>query len=70
MFRMEPGIIEFDYINYRGGRRHRRAEIKSIFWGTSEYYKVPTWLAEGVDLERNVRRIYNMSNMSSVVHLS
>ncbi len=69
MFKMEPGQIEFDYVNWKNESRHRRAEIHGIHWGTSEYYPEPTWLADGIDLDRNVRRTYNMMNMKNVVHI-
>lgn len=65
--RVEPFTITFDYTNWRGEERHRRAVIRSVYFGTTEYYPEPTWLLDGVDLERNVERTYRASSMRNVM---
>lgn len=69
MLNVQPGNIECDYLNWRGEMRHRRIEVRGLHWGTSEYYKEPGWLLDGVDIDRNVQRTYRLASMSNVVHL-
>lgn len=63
---VEPHVIEFDYVNWKSNRGHRKVEVRGIRFGTSEWYPQPTWLMSGIDLDKGERREYKMANMSNV----
>lgn len=59
-------VIEFDYVNWKGEKGHRRALIKGFYYGATEYHKEEQWLLEAHDLDKNEDRIFAMRDMSNV----
>lgn len=59
-------IIQFNYINWRGLGDIRKALINEIYYGSNEYHPNPQFLMKAYDLDKNVERIFAMSDMSDV----
>jgi hypothetical protein len=58
--------IEFDYVNWKGNKGHRRAEIDEFYYGSTEYHPKPQWLLSAFDLDKKEYRIFAMKDMSNV----
>lgn len=59
-------VIEFDYINWKGEKGHRKAIIKGFYYGNTEYHKEDQWLLEAFDVEKGEDRVFAMKDMSNV----
>lgn len=59
-------IIQFNYINWRGLGDIRKVLINEIYYGSNEYHPNPQFLMKAYDLDKNVERIFAMSDMSDV----
>ena len=58
--------VAFDYTNYRGERATRRALLRDIYFGSTEYHPEDQWLVAGHDLDKNEDRIYAIKDMRPV----
>lgn len=67
LFSMNPKILEFDYVNYRGEQSHRQVIPTSVEFGTSPHHPEPTWLLRATCLDRKAERTFKMSDMTNVV---
>lgn len=56
--------IEFTYKNWRGETGRRRAEPRSIRFGTSPYHTEPQWLMSAIDLDKGQLREFAMRDMA------
>ena len=62
--------IEFDYVNYRGEKSHRRVLFQRItYWG-NEWHRDPQWLMVALDLDKGVTREFAMKDMTNVGHIN
>lgn len=61
--------IEFDYVNWRGERSHRRVEVDGFYFGSTEYHKEDQWLLKAYDIDRQEDRIFAMKDMSNVTDI-
>lgn len=59
-------ILEFDYVNWKGIKGHRRVEVFSIYYGNTEYHPEDQWLMAAIDLHKGESRIFAMKDMSNV----
>lgn len=67
MFTLEMGVnIQFDYVNWKGEKRHRKVLPKEVLYGSTEYHKEEQWLLRGLDLDKKEERIFAMKDMSNV----
>ncbi len=58
--------ISFRYKNWRGETAERHAEVKEIWFGSTEYHRNPQWLMRAVDLEKGAERDFAMADMYNV----
>ncbi|MCM3387261.1 hypothetical protein M3649_03830 [Ureibacillus chungkukjangi] len=58
--------IEFDYVNWRGEKGHRRTEVNMLYFGSTEYHPEEQWLLDGFDLDKSDFRTFAMKDMSNV----
>jgi predicted DNA-binding transcriptional regulator YafY len=58
--------IEFDYVNWKGIKGHRKVEIDEFHYGSTKYHPETQWLLEAFDLDKNEFRIFAMKDMSNV----
>lgn len=58
--------IDFDYVNWKGEKSHRRALIKGFYFGNTEYHIENQWLLEAFDVDKNEDRVFAMKDMSNV----
>lgn len=61
-------VIEFDYVNWRGVSGHRKAEVMSTFYGSTEHHPEEQWLLKGYDMNKDAVRIFGMRDMSNVIY--
>ena len=61
--------IEFDYVNWKGNRSKRRAEVNEYYFGSNEYHPEPQWLLEAYDLDKKAMRMFALKDMSNVKHI-
>ncbi len=67
MLEVQRGLfIEFDYINWKGVKGRRKALVRNIYYGFSEYHPEEQWLLKGFDEKKQDMRIYAMKDMSNV----
>jgi hypothetical protein len=62
----ETVTVKFAYINHRGERRDRHVLVRSIRWGTTQWYPRPGWLMGGMDLDKGKEREFCMRNMAPI----
>lgn len=58
---------EFVYKNYKGEVERRKVRPTKFYYGTTEWYPIPGWLMEGLDIEKDVMRAFSCPNMTEVV---
>lgn len=58
--------IEFEYVNWKGIKEHRRIGVCEFYYGSTEHHKEPQWLLEGFDLEKKTFRKFAMKDMTNV----
>lgn len=62
-------VIEFDYVNHRGEKGHRRAVIvEGPVYSHSRYHGEAQWLLRAYDLDKDAIRLYAMRDMTNVRH--
>jgi predicted DNA-binding transcriptional regulator YafY len=61
--------VRFDYINHEGRKGQRRALIRNIRWGTSDWYATPQWLLLCWDLDKQDMREFALANMSNITQV-
>ena len=61
--------IQFDYVNWRGEQATRRAEVKGIQYGATEYHPETQWLMSAWDIEKQANRVFAMNDMKNIVVL-
>jgi predicted DNA-binding transcriptional regulator YafY len=67
MLEMKIGkILEFDYLNWKGEKGHRRVQVNRIYYGSTVYHNTNQWLLEALDLDKQQFRLFAMSDMSNV----
>ena len=59
-------VIEFDYVNWKGEKGHRRALVSGFYYGNTEYHKESQWLLVALDLDKDEERVFAMNDMSNV----
>lgn len=59
-------ILEFDYVNYKGEAGHRRAQFKSVRFGSSPWHQEPQWLMKAVDLDKQEEREFALKDMTNI----
>lgn len=63
-------ILEFDYINWKGIKGHRKVKVFAIYYGGTEYHPEDQWLMGAIDLDKGEHRIFAMKDMSNVKVIS
>jgi hypothetical protein len=58
--------IEFDYVNWKGKKGHRKARVLGFFFGTTEFHKEEQWLMQASDLDKKEERTFAMRDMSNI----
>jgi predicted DNA-binding transcriptional regulator YafY len=58
--------LEFDYLNWRGEQARRCVNPLSIRFGTSEWYRDPTWLLMAWDIDKKDRREFAIDRMRNI----
>jgi hypothetical protein len=58
--------LEFDYINWKGVKGHRSAEVQGIYYGSTKFHKEPQWIMEAYDLDKRESRDFAMKDMANV----
>lgn len=59
-------FLKFFYTNWRGEKSHRKAQIDTIYFGSTEYHKEGQWLMEAFDMDKNALRVFAMKDMEDV----
>lgn len=62
--------IEFDYLNWKDEKSHRRIEVGELYYGSSEWHPQKQWLLEGYDLDKKATRIFALKDMGNVKKIS
>lgn len=62
--------IEFDYVNYKGEKSHRRISPRFIRYGTSQWHAAPQWLMQAMDLDKADLREFAMKDMTNVKEIN
>jgi hypothetical protein len=61
--------IRFNYINWRGERGVRRAEVIRIYKGSTKYHPEVQYLMEAIDLDKKEIRVFALKDMTDIVHI-
>lgn len=68
MFEVKMGsFIKFGYTNWEGIVNYRTVEIKSIYYGFTEYHQQNQWLMKAWDFDKNAIRVFAMNDMVNVI---
>lgn len=59
--------LDFDYINYRGEKSHRRVTQISHRYGVSHWHPEPQWLMMALDHEKGEAREFAVRDMTNIV---
>ena len=59
-------ITEFDYVNWKGEKSKRQAEVNEYHYGSNEYHPEPQWLMSAYDLDKKALRTFALKDMSNV----
>lgn len=52
------------YRNYRGETERRTIRPMAVYHGSTSYHPQPQWLVTGVDVSRDVQRVFALSDMA------
>ena len=63
-------ILEFDYVNYKGEKAHRRVQFERVRFGASPWHQEPQWLMQAFDLDRNVEREFALRDMTNMKEIT
>jgi hypothetical protein len=58
--------IEFDYINYKQVKGHRKVKVQRISFGSTKHHPEEEWLLEAIDMDKNEERIFAMKDMTNI----
>lgn len=58
--------LEFDYVNYKGEKSHRRIRNATIEFKSNEWHTEPQWLMNAFDYDKQVYREFAMKDMTNV----
>lgn len=58
--------IEFDYVNWKGIKGHRKVVFGRLLFGSTEYHSEEQWLMEALDVDKDATRVFAISDMSNV----
>lgn len=61
-------VIHFNYTNYKGERSHRRAVVRKIYEGSTEWHPEYQWLIEAFDINKNAMRTFAYRDMANIVN--
>lgn len=58
--------IVFEYTNWRGATRTRRAFPDVVRWGSTEWHPRPQWLMGAWDVEKGAYREFALCDMKNI----
>jgi len=56
-------LLKFEYVNYKGARKIRTVEPHQIIYGKTPHIDQDEWLLEGIDVEKNEKRLFVMRHI-------
>jgi hypothetical protein len=62
----EGSYIEFDYINWKGAKGHRKVKVNCIYYGATSYHPEEQWLLQAIDIDKGRERIFAMKDITNV----
>lgn len=58
--------INFDYVNWKGNKGHRRVQIMGFYYGKTEFHSERQLLMKAWDVDKKAERDFAIKDMSNV----